>query len=244
MKLYLYCVLGDGDLPPASVDGIMGQPLTAIRFDSLSAITSEFDADTVPMNRENVLKHSAVINSVLAHATPLPFRFGTLADETNLRSFMTSRHEAIATRLNLLQGFLEMSVKIIWDPDSSGETAADTGEAESEDGAGAGTVFLKNKQRELSVSNSRVKQAEALSAALDTRIESLAKEKQINLRPNEKLVLAASHLVERRSIPAYREKLAEFGIERPDLRFLVSGPWAPYSFANIDLEFKTHFGVS
>jgi hypothetical protein len=32
--------------------------------------------------------------------------------------------------------------------------------------------------------------------------------------------------------------------ERAELRFLTSGPWPPYSFANIDLEFKTQFGVS
>jgi len=32
--------------------------------------------------------------------------------------------------------------------------------------------------------------------------------------------------------------------ERPDLHFLLSGPWPPYSFANIELDVKTQFGVS
>jgi hypothetical protein len=31
---------------------------------------------------------------------------------------------------------------------------------------------------------------------------------------------------------------------RPDLSIRLSGPWPPYSFANIELEFKSQFGVS
>lgn len=240
MKLYLYCVLGDTDLLPDGVEGIMGKPLSVIRFGSLCVFTSEFDGETVPITRENVLKHSTVINSVLERTTPLPFRFGTIVDDVRLQSFMDARHEAIEERLNLIQGYLEMSVKILWDP---GVEEVEAGHANGGAEKGSGTAFLRNKQREFSVSDLRARRAGELSADLDTQVSLFAREKQVSLRPNEKLVLAASHLVKRGSILAYRGKLAEFGRERPDLRLLVSGPWAPYSFANIALEFKTHFGV-
>jgi hypothetical protein len=58
------------------------------------------------------------------------------------------------------------------------------------------------------------------------------------------MVLAAAHLVERGRLPAYRKGLGAARTERPDLHFLISGPWPPYSFANIDLEFNSQFGVS
>jgi len=241
MKLYLYCVLPHGDFPPAGVDGMMGKPLAAFPFESLAVISSEFDGDVVQISRENVLKHSSVINSVLDRSTPLPFRFGTVADEPELLSFINARHEAIVDRLSQIQGYVEMSVKIIWDPALPETTEADKEETGS---GGAGTAFLEEKRRELNAHEGRVRLAEELAATLGNRIESLARENDVSLRPNEKLVLAASHLVERKSILAYREALAIFAMERVDLRFLVSGPWAPYSFANIDLEFKTHFGVS
>ena len=54
----------------------------------------------------------------------------------------------------------------------------------------------------------------------------------------------AAHLVERGSITQYRDQLGEARKLRPELHFLVSGPWPPYSFSNIDLEFKTLFGVN
>jgi gas vesicle protein GvpL/GvpF len=53
-----------------------------------------------------------------------------------------------------------------------------------------------------------------------------------------------SHLVERDAVDEYRRLVDRARAERPELHFLLSGPWAPYSFANIDLEFKTQFGVS
>jgi hypothetical protein len=70
------------------------------------------------------------------------------------------------------------------------------------------------------------------------------KETRLNANPTNKMVLAAAHLVTRETVEQYRARLNEAQHERPELHFLVSGPWAPYSFANIDLEFKTHFGVS
>jgi len=58
------------------------------------------------------------------------------------------------------------------------------------------------------------------------------------------MILSAAHLVKRDKVGLYREKLAEMRQNRADLHFLLSGPWPPYSFANIELELKTQFGVS
>jgi hypothetical protein len=38
--------------------------------------------------------------------------------------------------------------------------------------------------------------------------------------------------------------MASIRENRPELHFLFSGPWPPYSFANIELEFKSQIGVS
>jgi hypothetical protein len=54
----------------------------------------------------------------------------------------------------------------------------------------------------------------------------------------------ADHLIEREDVQEYRTKMAQAVEERPEVRFMVSGPWPPYSFANIELEFSRQFGVS
>ena len=72
----------------------------------------------------------------------------------------------------------------------------------------------------------------------------LVRDEHVTVRPSERLLLAAAHLVERVNIQKYRARVAEARQNRPELHFLVSGPWPPYTFANIELEFKTQFGVS
>jgi len=56
--------------------------------------------------------------------------------------------------------------------------------------------------------------------------------------------LSASYLVDRGREADFREILNKLRAERPELHFLISGPWPPYTFANIDLEFDAQFGVS
>jgi len=70
------------------------------------------------------------------------------------------------------------------------------------------------------------------------------RDEQVTVRASEKLVVAAAHLVDRDKIPQYKENMVAARENRPELHFLVSGPWPPYSFANIELEFSSQFGVS
>ncbi len=70
---------------------------------------------SVPVTRENALSHAAVVRSVLDRTTPLPFRFGTIVTEQQLRSYISSRKPALETKLALVRGCVEMSVKIIWE---------------------------------------------------------------------------------------------------------------------------------
>ncbi|HEY3579908.1 MAG TPA: GvpL/GvpF family gas vesicle protein, partial [Pyrinomonadaceae bacterium] len=86
--------------------------------------------------------------------------------------------------------------------------------------------------------------AKQVAEWLKDQVAAVAKQTQIQTSPTEKMLVAAAHLVERARVDEFRTRVTETRHQRPDLHFLLSGPWAPYSFANMDLEFKTHFGVS
>ena len=130
-----------------------------------------------------------------------------------------------------------MSVKIIWDTDQT-----DVGPEDNELGPGA--AFLEQKRREILGGARRSALAKEVSSWLSEQVGKVVKEEQTVLSPSQKLIVAAAHLIERDRVQEYREQLAESRKMRPELHFLVSGPWPPYSFSNIDLEFQTQFGVS
>jgi hypothetical protein len=238
MKSYVYCVAEGLDVLAGPTNGISGAPVRLFRADELVVLVSDYDLDAVAVTREHALAHAAVVRSVLDRATPLPFRFGTLVTEQQLRDYLAARKPALQNKLEQVRDCVEMSVKIIWD------AAGGAGEQPAVAGKGVGASFLEEKRRELLGDEARAEQATQLSTWLREIIGSLTRDEQVTLRPAEKLVLAAAHLVERAKIVAYREKLAKARQHRPELHFLFSGPWPPYTFANIELEFKTQFGVS
>jgi|ERR1051326_426966 hypothetical protein len=235
MKLYAYCLVENVDALDATPLGISGAAVRLLQVDEFAVLVSDFDADTVAVTRENALDHAAVVRSVLDRTTPLPFRFGTLVTEQQLRSYISARKPALQTRFALIRGCVEMSVKIIREVSTKNSAH---GEITN------GTTFLQEKRREILGSEQSAAEAKDISIWLHEQIKALTRDEQVTVRPSEKLVVAAAHLVERDKIPQYKETMAAAREKRPELHFLLSGPWPPYSFANIELEFKSQFGVS
>jgi hypothetical protein len=242
MKLYAYCLASGIDSLPSPVQGISAAPVRLLKMENLVVLVSDLDMDAVPVTRENALTHAAVVRSVLDQATPLPFRFGTLVNEQQLKNYISARKPALESKLEMVRGCVEMSVKIIWDFLDDDEPEPPKEYQDNKQGVGA--KFLAEKRREILGDERRSAQAEEISTWLQENLNPLARDKQVTMRPGGKLVLSAAHLVERAKIGPFREKLAQLREERPVLHFLLSGPWPPYTFANIELEFKSPFGVS
>jgi Gas vesicle synthesis protein GvpL/GvpF len=238
MKLYAYCLADDIDVLEDPAPGISGAPVRLLKIEGFSVLVSDLNADVVQVTRDNALAHAAVVRSILGRTTPLPFRFGTLVTEQQLINYLSARKPALVTKLEDVRGCVEMSVKIIREP-----SAAEP-EPNENVNQGAGTSFLAQKRREILGGEQSASEAASISTWLHDKVSGLVRHEQVTLRPTEKLVLAAAHLVERAQITKYRENMAETCQVRPELHFLLSGPWPPYSFANIELEFKTQFGVS
>jgi len=242
MKVYLYCVTDANPNLSDDLNGLDDQIVEVISNRSLFVVASKFESEAVAVSRENVLQHEAIVRKAFSTTTVLPFRFGTLVTETGLETYLKARESSLLDRLEQVRDCVEMSVKIIWQNSSEIE---DSGCAVPNlDGAGAGTAFLVLKRQEL-LGNDRVEQeARELEAWLGAGLRDIVRQEQITIEPKQRLIFSASYLVERARLTDYRRELGRLQAERTDLHFLSSGPWPPYTFANIDLEFGTHFGVS
>lgn len=239
MKLYAYSVVEGIDSLPEGLSGVGGAAVRLAGIEEFSLMVSDFPDEVVLITRDNVLAHATVVRSVLDRVTPLPFRFGTLVSESELKGFVTSRREALQAKLELVRGCVEMSVKIVWNRKWNEDSSRNEPVQDK-----PGTAFLAEKRREILGSEARAAEATKTAAWLQNQVGEVVREARISTNSTEKLLVAAAHLIGRDSVEPYRARLKEARVERPELHFLVSGPWAPYSFANIDLEFTTRFGVS
>jgi hypothetical protein len=162
MGLYLYCLsdeLNAGATLHAA--GIEAARPRVIGPGAIKAVVSDVQTHPVRVTKDNVLAHERVIDCVMAQTTPLPFRFGSVAQPDGLRAYIASNEESLLALLDKVRGAVEMSVKIIWDREAVGggraETeGAQTGRAEAgrhdlanAEGRGPGLSFLLAKQKQI-----------------------------------------------------------------------------------------------
>src|SRR5215211_9261468 len=169
MKLYVYCLVEGIDALSGSVSGIAGAPVRLEKIEHLGVLVSDFNDESVPVTHENAMDHASVVRSVLDRTTPLPFRFGTLVTEQQLRSYIMARKPALETNLSLVRGCVEMSMKIIW------EVSRDKEEESPQTEQGVGAAFLAAKRREILGSELRASQAKDISTWLHKSVSGLTR---------------------------------------------------------------------
>src|SRR5215207_6123879 len=105
MSLYVYC-LGDG-LPESAFEGLTGVGGARVRvlaLGGLAAVVSEAGDEATPVDEENLLAHNRVNAAALAHATPLPCRFGTRAAAERLAEYVSTDGAALSAALARVRG--------------------------------------------------------------------------------------------------------------------------------------------
>jgi hypothetical protein len=253
MRFYLYCLSDEPEAASvegtAGVDGACARVVTVGGVASVVAVVavvSEFAGERAAVTRENLRAHNRVNAHVLARATPLPFRFGTLAEETRLYEYVTANEGALKEALGRVRGCVEMGVKIrlgegaeveAEESEVNIEEAQEAGAAREVDatrmagaGGGRGTAFLLAKRREILGEEASRARAESAASRLAACVGGLARASVVRLSPEGPIVVRASHLVRRADVSEYRARVRDFGAGLGGLHVLTSGPWPPYSF--------------
>ena len=231
-RVYAYC-LSDAAAPDW-LDGVTGLEESIpwiLDVDGLKAVVGTLRSATTSVNRQNVMAHERVIRRVMQEETPLPFRFGTLVAIEDLREFVRRHRAQFTERLDRVRGCVEMNVKILA-PEGAALEVALPGAGELE--GGPGTAFLARKAKAGVTAPDARALAESLAGWLKSRIAGTFRDAALRLNPTHHMILSAAYLVERPGLATYRDRVAEARLERPDLRFLTSGTWPPYSFSSIE----------
>jgi hypothetical protein len=72
--------------------------------------------------------------------------------------------------------------------------------------------------------------AKLLAQELDSVLGAHVLERRCTILPTSRLVLRTAYLLEPTQAPAFREAFDALRPAYPHLRFLLSGPWPPYTF--------------
>jgi Gas vesicle synthesis protein GvpL/GvpF len=243
---YLYAVVDAAGVPaPPLGPGVDGAEVTVLTEGPLAAVLSEVPADRFgePALRsrledldwlaELARAHHRVIDRISRVTAVAPLRMATvMEDQAAVRDLLASRRASFAEVLDRVRGRQEWGVKAY--VLTGGPTADDT-DIDSP-GAGPGTAYLlrrrgqrQHAQRAVAAGVERARRLHELLSqhAVDAR-NYPPQDPRLSGRP-EPMVLNAAYLVPADQVDALRAEAARF--DAAGLRVELTGPWAPYSFA-------------
>ena len=96
---------------------------------------------------------------------------------------------------------------------------------------------MLKKKEQLDALRGSEREAERVSQNLDQAVSLFYSDMKVEKRSSgNKLLISFCYLLDRSELPHFESAYREFESEHPSLKLLYTGPWAPYSFADIDFE--------
>jgi hypothetical protein len=242
---YVYCLARNTpSVPHAFPPGLDGAQVHHISFREIAALISDVDAKRLIGNEHNALAHQEVVDAMLRLSeSVIPCRFGTLfSDDKNILMLLKQHYELLDAQLTRLEGRIEVSVQTIFYQKGNRTSASEpapheTSESEeSEQRLTAGASYLIKKKGQFHAIKKLQDEADRFTQELNQAMSPFWSEVKVQKAAQaEKLLLSVCYLVDQQKLPAFKRAYQKFKRENPGLRLLYTGPWAPYTFADIDL---------
>lgn len=245
-------------------EGIAPQvPVSTVAHRDLLAVVSpvplsEFGAAALKVRLEDtdwvrarIVAHQKVLAALLAGYTLIPFKFCTLySTEDRVREVLAQHYDAVDRGLQRLEGATEWGVKLFYDQKTLAEWVASSAEglqplreatARAPQGAG---YFLRKK---LAQAAQNMAQGLAAACAQESHhtlaecsrqaVENPLQPCQVHGRPAA-MSLNGAYLVDDDAEGCFRAALTELEARFAPrgFQYELTGPWAPYNFAALELK--------
>ncbi|UYQ60264.1 GvpL/GvpF family gas vesicle protein [Streptomyces peucetius] len=249
--LYVYAVarppLGG---VPGSATGVGGGPVRPVEHDGLLAVVSDVraeDFEEAPLRdhledldwlADTARAHESVVRAVGEVTDLVPLRLATVCrGESGVRRLLDQGARLFAENLDRLAGRVEWGVKLYAAAEQ--ETAPEPRCAPAE-GPSSGRDYLRRRLRSRQSREQSWTRADALARRLHTELAGHAEAQRLHRPQSGQLarshgvnVLNAAFLVRREDSEAFVGHVERLTPPEPGVRVELTGPWAPYSFADL-----------
>jgi len=206
-----------------------GERLRAIPFDGVMAIVGDVRRRPAASTR-NLRQYAAVVESIAARMPAvLPARFGTTFDDVaELTLVLRSRGATMRRRLRAVRGRTQMTIRLLGS-DPSDESYRGPTPVTSRTGvrprnkSTQGTQYLRQRLAVL-----RTAREVPELAPIQPALRRFVKDERVERRGD---IATIHHLIPRSMVERYRSAVVRTATES-DVRLVVSGPFAPYAFAD------------
>lgn len=221
MGLHLYALLPAGAGAPAA-HGIDSAPVFEVPAGPLVALATEHATPPAP-SLDHVRAHNAVIAAAFQPpTTPVPLRFGQFLPDTDAVRQRLGDAEPWLELLLRLAGHAEHGVRMQWTVEEQEMHPAEL--------SGAGSQHMNRLMQRHATGRAAREQAAALEDMVREVTRGIVADFRADHSQAGQGTLGIAVLVAGDQAAAYHSAVDALPAQRPDVRFVFTGPWPPYSF--------------
>ncbi|MEU1534140.1 GvpL/GvpF family gas vesicle protein [Streptomyces fagopyri] len=259
MVTYAYAVVRPAEGLDVALSGIQGvaeapvrllapdEPRSAPAAAVSSVPSQDFQEDALRRHLEDLdwleavaRAHHSVIEILAAHTTALPLRLATVyLDDARVARTLRDDTDAFSHALKRLAGHLEWGVKIYVEPKPEPQTRPAPVAAGTTEGLSPGRAYLRARRSQRLSRDESYQAARQAAARVEAIGSAMAagharhrvQQGELSVGTGENVVNDA-YLLTRETAADFRTRILDAVRDLPDVRIDVTGPWAPYSFAD------------
>lgn len=236
---HVYAIVHRTATLPPDLTGLNGEHLALVPWQALAAVVAVSADVQIQPTADALLRHEIVVETLCEASGALPVRFGTiLPDEAAVERALDDRYEVLRAALARLGSKVELGLTVLWDSRAIPEDLGDIGDegvaapgAEHGENQSPGRRYLLARREAYRREQVMQKMAQTVTSDLDHHLRPYIRESQYRVDTAPGLAIRAAFLVDRGALAQARTALSACRSLYPALRFLITGPWPPYSFA-------------
>lgn len=234
------------------IEGVAGAGVRTVHHAGLTALVStvsldEFGEEALRENLEDLdwleriaRAHHRVVDAASAVAPTAPMRLATIyRGDERVSTLLDSRHDEFDAALSRISGRVEFGVKAYADPQAFAE--AGTEEPAAAGSGGPGTAYLLQRRAQRQTREETWQRAATRGEDIDADLRAIAEGSRRHPPQDPRLsghggwmVLNGAYLVDSARVEGFRSAFARLTERYPEIELELTGPWAPYSFAEED----------
>jgi len=196
-----------------------------VRQGNIGAVIREVADKAVKAGKDEILHHEEVIELVMGQQTILPARFGTVLPDTRAVAGVLKKYDSrFQDLLKELADKVEMGVRVIWQESIS---------VHAPNQPVSGRAYLLAKYHDYQVRREWGGQGQGVIRGIHESVSPLAVKWRLSQQTSPALMFSGVYLIAKDQVEAFRERCRSLPQRYPEVQFLCSGPWPPYSFAQV-----------
>jgi hypothetical protein len=229
----------------ANIKGISDVALSAVCLNGIAAIVGGNKKSDLISDKTNALEFAGVIEKLAQHFTLLPMRYGSFMESTDAIALMLERnYQEIEQNLRKVEGKFEFGLKVFCDSEKlkSGillktEISPEIVQnAENEVKNSVFREYINAKLKAHRLEELMISYVDKVIEAINAQLAMLQAEHKFKKMATASILIDSIFLLEKGKKNQLIDAIKTLQSQYPELDFVLTGPWPPYSFVEITIK--------